>query len=94
MLERRSFAPVTTLALLLTSLVSTAQAGALEVVPTRALGVGGALRGSAAGTVGPALNPSGISLTRSYVVEGLYQYLQAPGGHLTHVAIADSTSAS
>jgi hypothetical protein len=97
MSERRSFgsfAPMTALALLVTSLAASAHAGVLEVQPTRALGLGGALRGAAAATAAPTLNPSGISLTRSYVVEGLYQYLQAPGGHVTHVAIADSTSAS
>ncbi|HEY0710490.1 MAG TPA: hypothetical protein VGG33_27040 [Polyangia bacterium] len=92
--ERRSLLIVTTATLLATSLSATAHAGVLEVLPTRALGLGGALRGAAAATAGPTMNPSGISLTRSYVVEGLYQYLNAPGGHLTQVAIADSTSAS
>jgi hypothetical protein len=71
-----------------------AHAGSLEVVPTRAQGMGGALRGAAAGTSAPALNPSGISLVRSYVVEGAYHYLHDQKAHVTQVALSDSTSAS
>jgi hypothetical protein len=73
---------------------TTARAASLELVPTRARGMGGALRGAAAGTSAPALNPSGISLVRSYVVEGAYHYLQDQSGHLAQVALSDSTSAS
>lgn len=85
--------------LLLTTGISTlsarpAAADALQVVPTRVLGMGGASRGAASGSAGPTLNPSGISLVRSYVVEGAYQYLSNQQGHLGHISIADSTSAS
>lgn len=71
-----------------------AHAGSLEVVPTRARGMGGALRGAAAGSAGPTLNPSGISLTRSYVIEGAYHHLQGEGAHLAQLTFADSTSGS
>jgi hypothetical protein len=71
-----------------------AAAAALQVIPNRVLGMGTAGRGAATGTAGPTLNPSGISLVRSYVVEGAYEYLSDQQGHLAHVAIADSTSAS
>jgi hypothetical protein len=71
-----------------------AAAAPLQFTPNRILGMGGAGRGAASGTAGPTLNPSGMSLVRSYVVEGAYQYLSNQEGHLAHVAIADSTSAS
>lgn len=71
-----------------------AAAAPLQFTPNRVLGMGGAGRAAASGTAGPTLNPSGMSLVRSYVVEGAYQYLSAQQGHLAHVAIADSTSAS
>jgi len=76
------------------ALASQARAGSLEVVPTRARGMGGALRGAAAGSSAPALNPSGISLVRSYVIEGAYHYLHDEKGHLTQITLADSTSAT
>ncbi len=61
---------------------------------TRALGMGGALRGAATGDAGPALNPSGMSLVHSYVIEGAYQYGNEPASNTAHVSIVDSTSAS
>jgi hypothetical protein len=66
--------------------------GDLAFLPPRALGMGGALRGAAAGTTALALNPSGMSLARSYVVESSYQYINRLKGHVGTVAIADSTS--
>jgi hypothetical protein len=71
-----------------------AEAAALEVVPPRVLGMGNAGRAAASGTAGPTLNPSGISLVRSYVVEGAYEYLSAEQGNAFHAVIADSTSGS
>jgi hypothetical protein len=65
----------------------------LAYLPPRALGMAGALRGAAAGTTALALNPSGMSLARSYVVETSYQYVSRLEGHVGTVAIADSTSA-
>src|SRR5687767_5206682 len=67
--------------------------GALPMEATRTLGMGSASRGHATGTAALSLNPSGISLARSYVVEGGYQFLRGQDGHVTGVAIADSTSA-
>jgi hypothetical protein len=69
-----------------------ATAGELQVIPPRSLGMGGSLRGSAAGGGAIMLNPSGISLARSYVVEGSYQFLNREQGHVGHVSIVDSTS--
>jgi hypothetical protein len=63
------------------------------VLPPRALGMGGALRGSAMGDAGPMLNPSGMSLARSNVLEGAYGYMRPDASHVGHVSIVDSTSA-
>ena len=59
----------------------------------RALGTGGAMRGFATGDNGPQLNPSGISLLRSYSVEGSYLYNSAVHSHDARVSAVDSTSA-
>jgi hypothetical protein len=66
--------------------------GELPWLSTRSIGMGGALRGAASGSAALSLNPSGISLARSYVVEGGYQYLRGSDGHLASLAITDSTS--
>ena len=66
--------------------------GELPWLSTRSIGMGGTLRGAATGTAALSLNPSGISLARSYVVEGGYQFLRGPDGHVASLAIADSTS--
>ncbi len=63
-------------------------------VGTRALGMGGALRGSATGDAGLMLNPAGLSLLRAYVMEGAYQYDDSMSASRAHVSIADSTSAA
>ena len=61
---------------------------------TRALALGGAGRADARGDQGPRLNPSGMSLARLYTLEGGYQFITRDGGHLAHVSVVDSTSAS
>ncbi|MDZ4697795.1 MAG: hypothetical protein SGI86_21850 [Deltaproteobacteria bacterium] len=63
-------------------------------VGTRALGMGGALRGAATGDAGLMLNPAGLSLLRAYVFEGAYQYDETMSANRAHVSIADSTSAA
>jgi hypothetical protein len=60
---------------------------------TRALGTGGAMRAAATGDAGPMLNPSGIMLIRSYIMEGAYQYGSRDSTHDAHVSLVDSTSA-
>jgi hypothetical protein len=61
---------------------------------TRALGIAGALRGSATGDAALFLNPSGMSMVRSYVLEAAYNYdrIASGDGHAGHVSIVDSTS--
>jgi hypothetical protein len=60
---------------------------------TRPLGTGGAMRAAATGDAGPMLNPSGISLMRSYAVEGGYQYGRTLDSHDARISAVDSTSA-
>ena len=78
-------------ALVLAGTAARAQ-GELPMLTPRSIGMGGALRGAATGATALSLNPSGISLVRSYVVEGGYQYLRGPDGHVASLAVADSTS--
>jgi hypothetical protein len=59
---------------------------------TRPLGTGGAMRAAATGDAGPMLNPSGISLVRSYTAEGAYQYGSRDSTHDARVSLVDSTS--
>jgi len=58
----------------------------------RPLGIGGALRAVATGDSGPMLNPSGISLIRSYSLEGGYQFGKTPDSHDMRISAVDSTS--
>ncbi|MGD0837073.1 MAG: hypothetical protein ABSB49_10575 [Polyangia bacterium] len=58
----------------------------------RPLGAGGAMRAMATGDAGPQLNPSGISLLRTYQVEGDYQYGRTAGSNDARVSVVDSTS--
>src|SRR6266545_4900207 len=77
-------------------LVAAAQtrAGELDVVTPRALGMGGALRGSATGDAATVLNPSGMSLLRSYAIEASYELMRPDSVHVGHVSVVDSTSAA
>jgi hypothetical protein len=58
----------------------------------RPLGAGGGMRAVATGDSGPMLNPSGISLMRSYSVEGGDQYGKTPDSHDMRISAVDSTS--
>ena len=50
------------------------------------------MRGIATGDAGPQLNPSGISLMRTFQVEGAYQYARAVDSHDARISAIDSTS--
>jgi hypothetical protein len=76
------------------ALAGTARAQSLERPGTRALGMGGALRAAATGDLGPTLNPSGMSLNRSYVLEGAYQHTSEVDASFAHASVIDSTSAT
>lgn len=61
---------------------------------SRAIGMAGALRAAATGDLAPLLNPSGMSLARSYTLTGAYQYADPDSSHDFHLSAVDSTSAS
>lgn len=61
-------------------------------VGVRSLGMGGALRAAASGDAGPMLNPSGMSLARTYVLEGAYQYIPQADQNVFHGSLVDSAS--
>lgn len=58
----------------------------------RALGTGGATRAVASGQSALLANPSGMSLIRSYSIEGGYQIGTKDSAHGLHAAVVDSTS--
>ena len=71
-----------------------ATAAAYEEFPgTRVMGMGGASRAFAIGDSGPMLNPSGMSLLKSYHIEGAYAYGTRLHDHAFHASAVDSTSA-
>jgi hypothetical protein len=88
------FSSILVLGAAATIVSSPARAATPPVPGTRALGVGGALRGAATGDTALTLNPSGMSLLRAYVIEGAYAYDHPGNGssHLGRISIVDSTS--
>ncbi|HXJ22088.1 MAG TPA: hypothetical protein VMT03_17835 [Polyangia bacterium] len=63
-----------------------------ELTPTPALGMGGASRAWAVGDAGPLLNPSGMTLLKTYTLEGLYSYASRLSDQYLHASIVDNTS--
>jgi hypothetical protein len=59
---------------------------------TRQLGMGGASRAWAIGGAGPLLNPSGMSLMKSYTVEAGYGYGRRFTENVLHASVVDGTS--
>jgi hypothetical protein len=59
---------------------------------TRPLGMGGTSRGLALGSAGPLLNPSGMSVIKSYTVEGGYGYGRRLTENFLHASVVDGTS--
>jgi hypothetical protein len=73
---------------------SIARAASPPLPGTRALGMGGALRGAATGDSALLLNPSGMSLMRAYIIEAAYAHDRIGSGssNLGRISIVDSTS--
>jgi hypothetical protein len=59
---------------------------------TRATAMGGATRAWAVGDSAPLLNPSGMTLMKSYSVEAAYAYSSRFTGQFLHASVVDSTS--
>ena len=76
----------------LAAIADSARAEGIQFPGTRPLGTGGAMRAFATGDAGPMLNPSGISLIRTYQVEGAYQYGNLRDSNDARFSAVDSTS--
>lgn len=63
-----------------------------EYEGTRATAMGGATRAWAVGNSAPLLNPSGMTLMKSYTVEAAYAYASRFTGQFVHASVVDSTS--
>ena len=79
-------------AVILVALVSREALAQDDVSATRALGMGDALRAAGVGSAGIHLNPSGLTLLRSYTVEGAFEFGGADAARNVDVSIADSTN--
>jgi hypothetical protein len=74
-------------------LLGAGQAGAdSEALSPRATGVGEALRAAATGSLATSLNPAGLALGRSYVLEGAYGYRPDDDAHIQAVSVCDSVT--
>ena len=80
------------LAIALTLAVGATARAFEEFTPTEALGMGGASRAWAVADEGPLLNPSGMSLTKAYTIDGTYGYASRLSEQFLHASIVDSTS--
>lgn len=76
----------------LLALVSTPALAYDDYWGTRVLGMGGASRAFAIGDAGPLLNPSGMSLIKTYTVEGGYEYAHRFSENFLHASVVDATS--
>ncbi len=92
MLPARSRFCAALLAIALTSGVGATARAFDEFTPTEALGMGGASRAWALADEAPLLNPSGMSLTKAYTIDGTYGYASRLSGQFLHASIVDSTS--
>ena len=63
-----------------------------DAINARAIGVGESLRAAASGSLATTLNPAGLSLSRSYVIEGGYGYRHEDKSHIQNVSICDSVT--
>jgi hypothetical protein len=79
-------------AITLTSVLGASAQAFEEFTPTEALGTGGASRAWAIGDEGPLLNPSGMSLSKAYTIDGTYGYASRLSDQFLHAGIVDSTS--
>lgn len=69
-------------------------AAAQDLEGTRAIAMGGSLRAAPMGESAVLINPAGMTLARSYVVNALYQYRASDKGSLLNVAVVDSATKS
>lgn len=63
-----------------------------DALSPRAIGVGESLRAAATGSLATSLNPSGLVMSRSFVIEGSYGYRPEDHAHIQSVSICDSVT--
>jgi hypothetical protein len=63
-----------------------------DLLNPRAIAVGEALRAAATGALAISLNPAGLALARSYVIEGSYGYRPEDHAHVEAVSLCDSVT--
>jgi hypothetical protein len=63
-----------------------------DVLGARSLAVGESLRAAATGSLATHLNPAGVALARSYVIEGGYGYRPDDKSHIQAVSLCDSVT--
>jgi hypothetical protein len=69
------------------------RAQTVEDLGPRSVGVGEALRAAAVGSLATTLNPAGVSLARSYVIEGDYMYRPDDHANVQVISLCDSVTA-
>jgi hypothetical protein len=69
-----------------------AQASGPDVLSPRTVAMGEALRAAATGALATVLNPAGVVLTKSYVLEGSYGYRPDDHANIQNVSICDSVT--
>ncbi len=69
-----------------------AQAAGPDLISPRAIAMGESLRAAASGALATILNPAGIVLTRSYVLEGDYGYRPEDHANIQSVSVCDSVT--
>jgi hypothetical protein len=70
----------------------TTAAAAQDVYGTRSLGMGGALRAAPSGDSAVLLNPAGMTLTRAFQINSLYQYRVSDSASIFNVSVVDSVT--
>ena len=78
--------------LLTASVIGPPAAAAQDILGPRSVGMGGTLRAAPSGETALLLNPAGMTLRKSYVVNALYQYRASDAGSLVNVSVVDSAT--
>jgi hypothetical protein len=67
-------------------------AAALDLQGTRSTAMGGTLRAAPSSETALLLNPAGMSLSRAYVLSGLYQYRASDAASFVNASVVDSAT--
>ena len=65
-----------------------------DLVGSRSLAMGGGLRAAPSSEAAVLLNPAGMSLSRAFQLNGLYQYRGSDSANMVNVSIVDSITAA